>query len=95
MYLVVRAFLLTLAWPLQMTSHFSATTRKYHASYTRDWVRFHASCCPESELSPCSLLSITLHFKDHKGTPIKTIEANEGDDILSIAHEWDIDLEGT
>jgi len=25
---------------------------------------------------------------------IKTIEANEGDDILSIAHEHDIDLEG-
>ncbi|KAG8215947.1 2Fe-2S ferredoxin-type domain-containing protein [Butyriboletus roseoflavus] len=67
-----------------MTSHFSTATRKYHASYTRDW----------SELSPGSLLSITLHFKDHKGTPIKTIEANEGDDILSLAHEWDIDLEG-
>ncbi|KAI6126904.1 putative YAH1-ferredoxin of the mitochondrial matrix [Pisolithus sp. B1] len=37
---------------------------------------------------------IKLHFKDHKGTPIKTIEANEGDDILSLAHEWDVDLEG-
>lgn len=39
-------------------------------------------------------LSIKLHFKDHKGNLIKTIEANEGDDILSLAHEWDIDLEG-
>ncbi|KAF8553466.1 ferredoxin [Imleria badia] len=37
---------------------------------------------------------ITLHFKDHQGNPIKTIEATEGDDILSLAHEWDIDLEG-
>ncbi|KAF9224677.1 ferredoxin [Gyrodon lividus] len=37
---------------------------------------------------------ITLHFKDHKGNLIKTIEASEGDDILSLAHEWDIDLEG-
>ncbi|KAL4071825.1 ferredoxin [Scleroderma citrinum] len=37
---------------------------------------------------------IKLHFKDHKGNPIKTIEASEGDDILSLAHEWDIDLEG-
>ncbi|KAF8128945.1 2Fe-2S ferredoxin-type domain-containing protein [Boletus edulis] len=37
---------------------------------------------------------ITLHFKDHKGNLIKTIKANEGDDILSLAHEWDIDLEG-
>ena len=43
----------------------------------------------------CVLFSIKLHFKDHMGTPIKTIEANEGDDILSLAHEWDIDLEGT
>lgn len=25
---------------------------------------------------------------------MKTIEANEGDDILSLAHEHDIDLEG-
>ncbi|KAH7882882.1 putative YAH1-ferredoxin of the mitochondrial matrix [Phlebopus sp. FC_14] len=40
------------------------------------------------------LYSITLHFKDHKGNLIKTIEASEGDDILSLAHEWDIDLEG-
>jgi len=37
---------------------------------------------------------IKLHFKDSKGTLIKTVEANEGDDILSIAHEHDIDLEG-
>lgn len=42
-----------------------------------------------------TFVSITLHFKDHKGNPIKTIEATEGDDILSLAHEWDIDLEGT
>lgn len=38
---------------------------------------------------------IKLHFKDSKGVLIKTVEANEGDDILSIAHEHDIDLEGT
>ncbi|EIM87506.1 ferredoxin [Stereum hirsutum FP-91666 SS1] len=37
---------------------------------------------------------IKLHFKDSKGQLIKTVEANEGDDILSIAHEYDIDLEG-
>lgn len=35
-----------------------------------------------------------VHFKDSKGTHIKTVEVNEGDDILSIAHEYDIDLEG-
>jgi hypothetical protein len=39
--------------------------------------------------------SIKLHFRDSKGQLIKTVEANDGDDILSIAHEHDIDLEGT
>ena len=38
--------------------------------------------------------SIKLHFRDSKGELIKTVEANGGDDILSIAHEHDIDLEG-
>jgi hypothetical protein len=42
-----------------------------------------------------SLVSIKLHFRDSKGQLVKTVEANEGDDILSIAHEHDIDLEGT
>ncbi|KAJ7126917.1 2Fe-2S ferredoxin-type domain-containing protein [Mycena epipterygia] len=37
---------------------------------------------------------IKIHFKDAKGSLVKTIEANEGDDLLSIAHEHDIDLEG-
>ncbi|KAG5722758.1 hypothetical protein E4T56_gene7957 [Termitomyces sp. T112] len=37
---------------------------------------------------------IKVHFKDSKGNLIKTVEANEGDDLLSIAHEYDIDLEG-
>ncbi|KAI0316643.1 2Fe-2S ferredoxin-type domain-containing protein [Amylostereum chailletii] len=37
---------------------------------------------------------IKLHFKDAKGNLIKTIEGNEGDDILSLAHEHDVDLEG-
>ncbi|KAF5346975.1 hypothetical protein D9758_010138 [Tetrapyrgos nigripes] len=37
---------------------------------------------------------IKIHFKDSKGNLIKTVEANEGDDILGIAHEYDIDLEG-
>lgn len=38
---------------------------------------------------------IKLHFQDSKGNPIRTVEANEGDDILAVAHEYDIDLEGT
>lgn len=35
-----------------------------------------------------------MHFQDASGKLLKTVEANEGDDILSIAHEHDIDLEG-
>ncbi|CAE6388016.1 unnamed protein product [Rhizoctonia solani] len=37
---------------------------------------------------------IKLHFKDSKGELIKTVECNEGDNILDLAHEYDIDLEG-
>ena len=37
---------------------------------------------------------IKLIFQDSKGKEIKTIEANEGDDLLSLAHEHDVDLEG-
>jgi hypothetical protein len=33
-------------------------------------------------------------YQDSKGNVIKTIEGNEGDDLLSLAHEHDIDLEG-
>lgn len=38
---------------------------------------------------------IIIHFQDHKGNPIKSIEAQDGDNILDLAHEYDIDLEGT
>ena len=37
---------------------------------------------------------IKVIFRDSKGKDIKTIEGNEGDDILSLAHEHDVDLEG-
>ncbi|KAF5381038.1 hypothetical protein D9615_004158 [Tricholomella constricta] len=40
------------------------------------------------------MCQIKIHFNDSKGILIKTVEANEGDDLLSIAHEYDIDLEG-
>ncbi|GAB1520486.1 mitochondrial matrix iron-sulfur protein [Rhizoctonia solani] len=38
--------------------------------------------------------SIKVHFKDSKGELLKTVECNEGDNILDLAHEHDIDLEG-
>ena len=37
---------------------------------------------------------IKVTFQDAKGNTIKTIEGNEGDDLLSLAHEHDVDLEG-
>jgi len=37
---------------------------------------------------------IKIHFRDSKGELIKTVEANEGDDLLSVGQEHDIDLEG-
>lgn len=43
---------------------------------------------------PAPGTGIKVHWKDSKGNLIKTTEANEGDDLLSIAHEYDIDLEG-
>ncbi|KAF7312380.1 Ferredoxin [Mycena indigotica] len=52
---------------------------RYNASGSRDW---------------SGLSRIKIHFKDSKGELVKTVEANEGDDLLSIAHEYDIELEG-
>lgn len=43
---------------------------------------------------PITFHRIKLTFKDSKGNVIKTVEANEGDNILEIAHEHDVDLEG-
>ncbi|WVR09303.1 hypothetical protein IAU60_006368 [Kwoniella sp. DSM 27419] len=43
---------------------------------------------------PAPGTGIKLVFQDSKGVEIKTIEGNEGDDILSLAHEYDVDLEG-
>ncbi|KIP01583.1 hypothetical protein PHLGIDRAFT_131195 [Phlebiopsis gigantea 11061_1 CR5-6] len=43
---------------------------------------------------PAPGTGIKVHWKDSKGNLIKTTEGNEGDDLLSLAHEHDIDLEG-
>jgi len=37
---------------------------------------------------------INVIFRNSKGQDIKTVECNEGDDLLSLAHEHDVDLEG-
>ncbi|KZT71323.1 ferredoxin [Daedalea quercina L-15889] len=61
---------------------------RQHAMHTSAVVRHGQLTRPEPGTG------IKLHFKDSKGNLIKTVEANEGDDILSIAHEHDVDLEG-
>jgi len=43
---------------------------------------------------PAPGTGIKVTFRDAQGKDIKTVEANDGDDILSIAHEYDIALEG-
>ncbi|KIM38877.1 hypothetical protein M413DRAFT_447565 [Hebeloma cylindrosporum] len=43
---------------------------------------------------PAPGTGLKVHFKDSNGNLVKTVEANEGDDILAIAHEYDVDLEG-
>ncbi|RDX45580.1 ferredoxin, partial [Lentinus brumalis] len=62
-------------------------------SRTRDFHSSPASCHGDIT-RPAPGTGIKVHFKDSKGNLLKTVEANEGDDILSIAHEHDIDLEG-
>lgn len=37
---------------------------------------------------------IKVTYRDSKGNDLKTVEGNEGDDLLILAHEYDIDLEG-
>lgn len=51
-----------------------------------------SSECPAEPLP--ALCRIKVTFRDSKGNDVKTIEGNEGDDLLSLAHEYDIDLEG-
>lgn len=39
-------------------------------------------------------VSITVHFHDSSNNLIKSIEGNDGDSLLDLAHEHDIDMEG-
>ncbi|PWZ00859.1 ferredoxin [Testicularia cyperi] len=57
---------------------FSQTFRPSHGGITR----------------PAEGEGVRIEFVDSKGNTLKTVYANPGDDLLSIAHEYDIDLEG-
>ncbi|KAL1413330.1 mitochondrial matrix iron-sulfur protein [Vanrija albida] len=70
-----------LARPLPLLAQaraFSATPAARHGELTR----------------PAPGTGIKVTFADSKGNAIKTVEGNEGDDLLSLAHEHDVDLEG-
>ncbi|KAG8804894.1 hypothetical protein FRC19_009858 [Serendipita sp. 401] len=43
---------------------------------------------------PAPGTGIKIHFHDSKGSLIKTVEGNEGDSLLDLAQEHDIDMEG-
>ena len=47
-----------------------------------------------NSLTTLKFSRIKVIFRDSKGDDIKTIEANDGDDLLSLAHEYDVELEG-
>lgn len=38
--------------------------------------------------------SIKVTFMNSKGEKIKTVEGNEGDDIVDLSWEYDLDIEG-
>ena len=42
-----------------------------------------------------SFYSIKVTFMNSKGEVIKTVEGNEGDDIVDLSWEYDLDIEGT
>lgn len=39
-------------------------------------------------------IRIILHFKKSNGEAIETVECNEGDDIVDVSWEYDLDIEG-
>jgi hypothetical protein len=72
----------------------SCVTRTCRTTRTRHRVRIARLQLDDYPDSRFTKIRIQIHFKDAKGNLIKTVEGNEGDDLLSIAHEYDIDLEG-
>lgn len=40
------------------------------------------------------LSRIKVFFKKHNGELIREVEGNEGDDMVDLSWEWDLDIEG-
>jgi len=91
-------------WNEQAARSFLHRSRESHAlpilcnsvTQRERWRGLHSSPVSRHEqiVPPAPGTGIKVHFRDSKGQPLKTIEASEGDNILDLAHEYDIDLEG-
>ncbi|KAJ3561845.1 hypothetical protein NP233_g9944 [Leucocoprinus birnbaumii] len=93
--------------PSGLPRHAQLQARHLHASYGMLFILINHKRLDVHEWmsTPCTALrhggiqrpapgtGIKVHFKDSKGNLLKTVEANEGDDLLGVAHEYDIDLE--
>ncbi|RSH85725.1 hypothetical protein EHS25_003866 [Saitozyma podzolica] len=71
--------------PTRLTSPTAISSR----SFTSSSVQRHGEVT-----RPAPGTGIKVTYRDSKGNDIKTVEGNEGDDLLILAHEYDIDLEG-
>jgi ferredoxin len=67
---------------------------RFHFVSNKDHNTSLLVCEARADSGPAYTSRLKITFKEASGKVIKTVEANEGDDILSIAHEHDIDLEG-
>jgi len=73
----------------------SRSSSQAHAHLNRYRTFYSSSILQHGNVTrPAPGTGIKVHFKDSKGNLLRTIEGNEGDDLLSLAHEYDIDLEG-
>jgi hypothetical protein len=94
-FVSVQVSVRSLSSPLSSPLSYLATTARCHGDITRpEPGTGYAPLVNASPFPSTHSFSLKLHFRDSKGQLIKTVEANDGDDILSIAHEHDIDLEG-
>ena len=79
---------------LTMSVHPRSTARKHGISRPAPGTGYTLSYDLLSRTDTRPFGRIKVHFKDSKGNLLKTVEGNEGDSLLDIAHEHDVDLEG-
>lgn len=83
-------------WRGQSSSSRASSSRQQQQQPQQQQRFFHASAPAQHGgiHRPEPGTGIKVTFRDAKGDDLKTVEANEGDDLLSVAHEYDVDLEG-